>query len=134
MGTNHYLHAPACPHCGKEQEERIHLGKSSVGWCYGLHVRPEWNIFTLKDVGALITDKINDGWEIRNEYGDKLSKGEWAKIVLAREGRQSALGDQWYRQNHAIKGPKNLARHVIDHWHCIGHGEGTYDYIVGDFS
>ena len=32
MGTNYYLHAPKCFHCGKENEPPIHLGKSSGGF------------------------------------------------------------------------------------------------------
>lgn len=134
MGTNYYLHAPACPHCGHEAEKPIHLGKSSGGWCYGLHVMPEIGIHTLQDVGALITDKINDGWEIKNEYGDKLSKGQWAKIVLERRGRNFRKDKEWYVQNSATRGPNGLVRHIVDGWHCIGHGEGTYDYIIGEFS
>lgn len=28
----------------------------------------------------------------------------------------------------------NLLRHQILKGHCIGHSEGTWDYIVGEFS
>lgn len=28
----------------------------------------------------------------------------------------------------------SLIRAKVDGAHCVGHGEGTYDYIVGDFS
>ena len=31
-------------------------------------------------------------------------------------------------------GPNNLYRHTIDGSFCIGHGEGTWDLFVGDFS
>ena len=134
MGTNHYLHAPACPHCGKEQEDVIHLGKSSQGWCYGLHVRPEWGIHTFNDVGAMITDKIQDRWQIKDEHGTALSKGQWEEIVTKREWEKTRTTHDWFPRNHAIKGPNGLARCAIDDWHCIGHGEGTYDYIIGDFS
>jgi hypothetical protein len=37
-------------------------------------------------------------------------------------------------KNHAELGPNGLLRSKVDDVHCIGHGEGTYDYIAGDFS
>lgn len=44
------------------------------------------------------------------------------------------MGSHWYAENSAIPGPNGLARHRIDHRHCVGHGDGTYDLIKGDFS
>ena len=41
---------------------------------------------------------------------------------------------QWWVQNHhAIPGPNGLLRHRIGE-HCIGHGDGTWDLIRGEFS
>lgn len=133
MGTNYYLHAPACPRCGHEEEPPIHLGKSSGGWCFGLHVSPEDGISCWEDIRQLIEDKLCDYWQIKNEYGDEISLVDFIKTVTERKGDRP-----WERSalliNHAIQGPNNLARSVIDGWHCIGHGEGTYDYIIGEFS
>ena len=43
MGTNYYLHRPRtneCEHCGRADEAPpLHIGKSSSGWCFSLHVR-----------------------------------------------------------------------------------------------
>ena len=41
MGTNYYLHKkPPCEACGHEPAP-LHIGKSSGGWCFSLHVIPE---------------------------------------------------------------------------------------------
>ncbi|WP_407563309.1 hypothetical protein [Streptomyces sp. 184] len=44
MGTNYYVQTPACEnaceHCG--QTERIHLGKSSIGWRFHFQAYPDW--------------------------------------------------------------------------------------------
>ena len=50
MGTNYYLYegSEACPTC-KRPFEPLHIGKSSAGWCFSLHVIPEEGINTLDD-------------------------------------------------------------------------------------
>ncbi len=133
MGTNYYLHAPKCFHCGKEEEPAIHLGKSSGGWCFSLHIMPEEDICNWQDVQALIEDKLCKEWCIKNEYGDQISLVDFMKVVTERSWHHPWGHNSWLINN-AVQGPNNLARHVIDHWHCIGHGEGTYDYIIGEFS
>lgn len=41
MGTNYYAeYQPPCPTCGR-QDPPLHIGKSSAGWCFSLHVIPE---------------------------------------------------------------------------------------------
>ena len=41
---------------------------------------------------------------------------------------------EWFMQNNAEHGPNGLVRSKIDGHHCIGHGAGTWDLEVGDFS
>jgi len=86
MGTNYYLQKKSgtCQTCGHCSEDPKHIGKSSGGWCFSLHVYPEENITTVTIV---------------NEYGETISP-----------------------------------RHRVDGKHCVGHGEGTWDYIIGEFS
>jgi hypothetical protein len=38
-----------------------------------------------------------------------------------------------YKGNYAVPGPNNLVRHTLEH-HCIKHGNGTWDCIIGEFS
>lgn len=45
-----------------------------------------------------------------------------------------ASWDEFYTRNNAVPGPNGLARHRIDMAHCIGHGAGTWDLILGEFS
>jgi hypothetical protein len=136
MGTNYYLHAPKCFHCGKEAEKPLHLGKSSKGWCFGLHVYPELDLHNWADIWSHIHYKTEEeGYEIKNEYGDLIDPALFFSIVWDRSGRPEKLLDkQWLADNYATIGPYGLARHALYPGHCIGHGEGPFDYIIGEFS
>lgn len=123
MGTNFYLHRPSqtrCSTCGHDPfDSSLHIGKSSYGWCFALHVIPEENINCLEDWKRELS---KEGCEIYNEYEEKLSMEELLKIITNR-------GDGLYTQKGNIP-----IRHQIDGTHCVAHGEGTYDYIKGEFS
>jgi hypothetical protein len=140
MGTNYYCEASApCPHCGRHDPERIHIGKSSAGWCFGLHIHPDLDIRSLRDWQNFWVGK-----HIEDEYGTAVSAEDMLKIITERGldkpidlsnfiGRYDSVSDL-YRMNHASPGPNNLLRHAINGWHCVAHGEGTWDLLVGDFS
>ena len=132
MGTNYYIEPKApCVTCGREFE-REHIGKSSAGWCFSLHVDPERGITDLPDWEDRWT---KDGAQIVDEYGKKISPEEMRAVILARVWPHKANDDpRWLTENHAVPGPFGLARHAIDGRHCIGHGKATYDLITGDFS
>lgn len=136
MGTNYYLHSPVCSHCGKELEEPLHLGKSSVGWCFGLHIYPELDLPDWDRLWSYICFKTEeDGYVIRNEYGESIGAGSFFSIVWDRKGNpEKLLSPTWLNDNYAIPGPYGLARHAIYPGHCIGHGEGPFDYLIGEFS
>ena len=70
---------------------------------------------------------------IFNEYGEEIAIEELLSIVTERRAH-ARCGLHWCRQNSAEPGPFNLVRHRVDGRNCIGHGDGTYDYIIGDFS
>ena len=114
MGTNYYLHQkPDCECCGREFEP-LHVGKSSGGWCFALHAIPKDNITTLDDWREL--------WGkpsafIRDEYGDKIPIQAMEEIITQRRWRGEFP-----------------TRHELDGRHCIAHGNGTWDCIVGEFS
>lgn len=115
MGTNYYLHTePPCECCGKPRGEELHIGKSSGGWCFSLHVIPDDSINTLDDWRHLFS---KPGSYIRNEYGERVTVDQMLKTITERSWRGEF--------------PQ---RHELDGRHCIGHGDGTWDYITGEFS
>jgi hypothetical protein len=114
MSTNYYLHSkPDCECCGRPFEP-LHIGKSSIGWCFELHVIPEDNINTLNDWRERWS---KPGAFIRNEYFEKVSIADMEKIITERKWRD-----------------RFPARRQVDTGNCIGQGHGTWDYIVGEFS
>ena len=111
MGTNYYLHTrQPCECCGRPYE-RIHIGKSSGGWCFALRVMPEENINDLEDWKKLWWQQ---GAWIEDEYGAKVSVITMEKVITDR-------------------GPNGLFRHPIGDG-CLKHGEGTWDCIDWEFS
>lgn len=152
MGTNYYWHATApppppqpCVTCGHEPDYEapsgLHIGKSSAGWCFSLHVIPEEGISTLADW----TERFNrEGSVIVDEYGRVQTVAEMLATITERSGRDFE-GRTWagygyadesdfHRKNNSQRGPNGLLRHALNHRSHVGHGEGTYDYIAGDFS
>lgn len=140
MGTNYYLHKDVCACCGRSSEA-LHIGKSSAGWCFSLHVIPEENLNDLPDWEAAWSQPKT---EIRDEYDDKIEpalmlhiitnrswerKGEWWKNPFSSYTSEA----DFYFRNHAQPGPNGLNRHQLGR-HCIGHGKGTWDLITGEFS
>ncbi len=112
MGTNYYLHRDCCPHCGRG-DDRLHIGRSSAGWCFALHVDHEEGINSLDDwkaIWSLPNAKIID------EYGRQHTPEEMLATITERSH------------------PRGLSRHRVDMRHCIGSGDGTYDLIPGEFS
>jgi len=132
MGTNYYLHKPACPHCG-HSDDPLHIGKCSACWCFSLHVH-DWPEIRNLD-GWIFRWNAPDAI-IKDEYGRTIEPAEMLKIICERGRGPDAtpLSLEWYRANGAIPGPNNLARHRIDGQYCVGHGKGTWDFIQGDFS
>ena len=113
MGTNYYWHEkPPCECCGRPFES-VHIGKSSGGWCFALHVYPKDNIKTLGDWIELWKTPGSTIW---NEYNEKITVDELMKIITERSWRGEFP-----------------SRHDVDGCYCIGHGEGTYDYLIGYF-
>jgi hypothetical protein len=128
MGTNYYWYEKEpCACCGREFEP-IHIGKSSYGWHFALHVDDE--------------TKSLDDWKkrfdiqgsfIKNEYGEKIEKNEMIDNITNRFMDKPIKDMNWLKQNKAKKGINGLARCIVDGVHCVG-TEGTYDYITGEFS
>ena len=133
MGTNYYHHEPDtnhCPHCGRcDKGKRIHIGKSSAGWCFTLHVTDE--IQSLEDWKR----KWDEGGRIDDEYGREQTPETMLKIITGRhlEGGPAFDSCTWHEREYAMPGPNNLLRFRIRD-QCVGHGEGTWDLMEGSFS
>lgn len=148
MGTNYYAYntgiKTTCSCCGHESTmERVHIGKSSVGWVFSLHILPKNGINTLADWLVVLTEI---GVTIKDEYDREMSLNEFLPYIVERSGKpidkslysEPAYGyyswEEFLKRNHAEEGPNNLLRSKVDDFHCVGHGEGTWDYIIGDFN
>jgi len=139
MGTNYYLCPNRCSHCGRSDEKK-HIGKSSAGWAFALHVYPEDGIKDLADWIPLFHDKKN---HVEDEYGREISSQMMLEVIRDRQGigrdwkkvpSMYASWDDFHEKNYSEKGPNGLVRASVDNRRCIGHGEGTWDLIVGEFS
>ena len=129
---NYYLEEKKCECCGYTPEP-LHIGKNSGGWCFALHVHYGLKIKTLDDWKAYARKEISCGASIKDECGNTVSEEEMWDMVENRsyDGpyRKGVLDDPY-----TMQGPNGLLRSPIDKEHCIGHGEGTWDYIASDFA
>lgn len=131
MSTNYYLKLGLCPCCGSAREI-MHIGLGAYGWCFSLHVEPKLAAFpkNLNDWVELF--KLKES-VIVDEYGEIISADEMLEIIMQRSHPKEPVENSFLR-NHAELGPNNLFRHKVDGLHCIAHGDGTYDLIIGEFS
>lgn len=142
MGTNYYL-LELNPNYNQNEISNFiepaytqrHIGKSSGGWCFSLHVYPEIGITTLKDWKSYI--KSSKTKLVIDEYDCKISLLKLYDII---ENRSSPRDWETFKdlqnylnRNNAIIGPNDLLRSKIDGSRCIGHGKGTWDYKIGEF-
>lgn len=140
MGTNFYYckepTKPPCEKCGRPfPDESKHIGKSSVGWCFALHVYPEEGINTLGDWINIWKSKEFGEDCIKNEYDHNIIVDEMIDIITNRSwDRKEPPSQKFLDDNYAIEGPNGLLRCKLISNHCIGHGNGTYDLYIGDFS
>lgn len=128
MGTNYYMAVNVCSHCGRGEEE-LHIGKSSAGWVFALNTHPEHGLVSL--------DAWSEAWEtnpIRNEYGDPVTADEMLGVVIKRGPGKGGWDAEFLARNQATPGPNGLLRAAVDGRLCIGHGDGTYDLMAGEFS
>lgn len=127
MGTNYYLLGkPSCSHCGRGPGRGLHIGTSSAGWAFSLHVYPHdhWRvedfdtsikcIETLEDWLPLF-----DRFGVINEYEATVSSAAMIATITERKPWQ---------------GGQPLRRGDIDGYHTIAHGPGTWDLCTGEFS
>lgn len=148
MGTNYYatIRRDICGHCGRADEKTLHIGKSSGGWCFALHVIPEENLNSLNDWKNLLSSQEVEV-AIRDEYGafhtledllNKITNRVWQHDWESHNWSGYSGEAEFHARNYSQRGPNNLLRHEITKetrpTSCIGHGEGTWDYLTGEFS
>lgn len=136
MGTNYYLHRNACRECHRSTDI-LHIGKSSGGWCFSLRIHPNEGIRSLDDWKPLFADTKN---AILTKCGQGVSAEYMLNIIQNRScsrGDDAPFGymswDHFFSRNGAEEGPYGLLRHRIEGI-CVGHGEGTWDLMDGEFS
>lgn len=91
-----------------DNTEGLHIGKASFGWAFALHVYPEQGIADLGDWAVKWM-----GHPIYNEYGEQVPQDEMVSIITGRTFSR---------------------RMPVDGIHCIGHGSGPWDLMIGAFS
>ena len=124
MGTNFYLRERGTK--TDDLDAALHIGKSSQGWCFALHVIPEEGLFDLPDWERKFRDPK---YEIIDEYRKPVSVDEMIFWIT-----QRSFPRPWdpadLARNSAVAGPNNLARHT----YCATPGAGTWDCCRGEFS
>lgn len=127
MGINFYW-------VSVDGEER-HIGKSSLGWVFALHVYPEHGINDLSD--WLRYWDSQEGF-IKDEYHRRIEVLEMLSCITERESPRQTIPlgyADWtvfHRENHSLNGPNGLCRAKLSS-RCIKHGVGTWDCHVGEF-
>lgn len=116
MGTNYYYYYNVCECCGRS--DILHIGKSSCGWVFSLHILPELDINDLDDWINLFNTENS---YIKDENDILISSTDMLDIITNREERYPP----------PIRGDV-LMRHTIDSY-CVGHGKGTWDKLIGEF-
>lgn len=145
MGTNYYWHpAGYCDACDRPKGDGVHIGKSSGGWVFSLRVYPhdtayrfgapdDCHIESLDDWIALFEEV---GSVIVSQYGERVTAADMVKTITERSWNGWSPHRRPGRTNAATgaTGPNGLRRSTIDGFHTVGHGEGTWDLCVGEFS
>lgn len=128
MGTSYYIQEqPPCETCGRPFEDK-HIGKSSAGWCFALRVYPDEGINDLPAWQEFWKGKV-----IIDQHGRVVSEERMLSIITER-GYAESKGLVCSVAPRSQPGPRGLLRFRIDGWHCVGHGEGTWDLLVSEFS
>lgn len=91
MGTNYYVHTPACPnaceHC--DASETLHLGKSSMGWRFCHQAEADW---PREQARSRWLERAKRG-EIRDEYGETITLDKLLAFIDDKQDQRSHLED-----------------------------------------
>lgn len=128
MGVNYYVSNPKTP-----DRFGMHIGKSSGGWCFSLRVYPEYSLTTFQHwldfLAKLPEPCVMDG------EGGFYTVAQFKRVVENRmwAHANSAFVRKYLDSGEAVMGRNGLLSVPVDGVHCVGHGEGTWDYIAVDF-
>lgn len=108
MGTNYYYEGSIpCVTCKRYDDSnsvRLHIGKSSSGWVFLLHIIPDSGIRSLKDWQAI----WRQGGRIVDEYGNVVS----VENMVSKITERSHPGG--LRSYHGIKEPSEATYEVSE--------------------
>ena len=143
MGTNYYatVGGDPCKTCGHDPDAcEYHIGKSSMGWVFSLHVEPDdpdhphtwaqW-LKLLEQPGTTIEDEYGAPWTLE-EFRSTVEKRERAQGWETKPYGYNSWHD-FHQANGSMEGPKGLLRGQLSS-HVAAHGEGTWDLVTGSFS
>jgi len=140
MGTNYYLEGnettTQCECCGQDVAgtEQLHIGKSSMGWCFSLHVTDE-----CPDLAAWEHFLVNADVSVVDEYGEHVNPTQMINIMKSKRSDIRWKDKKWmgyinegdfHQQNGSERGPNNLLRHSGND----NAGTIPCDYCTGEFS
>ena len=111
-----------------------HIGKSSYGWVFSLHVIPDIGII---DLASWFYYLSHPDRSIIDENGNEISFEEMMTIIKERKRELPPQAPLHFYSQSAIMGPNNLIRSKIDGEHVVSwgdNGHGTWDCIVGEFT
>lgn len=130
MGTNYYVHKEPdlLDKLQGAQPTILHLGKSSGGWCFAMHVQPELG---LRDFVSWMRYLRKGKVTIYDEYDCVVSFDEMVHIISKRSfPRNQKIAEIEPECYH----PGGCRRHGEDSYGRVKQGVGTYDYFNMDFS
>ena len=114
-----------------ENDDILHIGKSSGGWCFSLHIIPDRGITDITKWVPYLLDKDR---VIINEYCERITYEEMLETITNRRRPDPCTWTQeMYDRNYAEPGPNNLVRHSVGRG-CVRQGAGTWDCAEGIFS
>lgn len=135
MGTNYYVRPHSLWMFEPAEDQILHLGESSAGWCFKLRVYPERGINDLPNwIPILRGSEYRPPAEVYDEYGDRVEYNNMLEIITRRSGNRTYDKEKYSEL--VRPGPNGLLRYA----ECAGfglnvrQGSGTWDCIENEFS
>lgn len=95
MGTNYYVEPrPCCPTCGR-RDDRVHIGKSSMGWAFVFRGHNEDEREQLTTAAQWFA--YLEGRDITDEYGRPVTLDEFKAMVERKKHDRVAWSDRMNR-------------------------------------